>query len=175
MKQTSFITMAGALMLLAPAWPSVGQPFPLPGAKSPAHYVDFRFHDGSAQRIAKKLLAKKIAGTVAEEAEMPPEMRSSLSTAWVNVSRAESPMLLVTYGCSATGNCDLYGFEHTKRGWRLVLNSLAQMCWILSSSHGGRRDISASMHGTATESTIKNYWWRKNRYVRVSERNVIYN
>jgi hypothetical protein len=28
------------------------------------------------------------------------------------------------------------------------------------------------MHGSATESTIKTYWWRDNRYVRVSLREV---
>jgi len=169
MKRATFNVPVGVLLLLASTSPSVGRPFRLPGAKSAAHYIDFSFHDARAQRIAKKLLAKEIA----EEAGFPPYSQS-LSTAWVNASEAQSPLLLVMYGCSATGNCGLYGFERTKRGWRLVLNSLAQVCWTLSSSHGGWRDISASMHGSATEATIKNYWWRGNRYVRVSERNVTY-
>jgi hypothetical protein len=30
------------------------------------------------------------------------------------------------------------------------------------------------MPGSATEGTIKTYWWRKNRYVRVSERERIW-
>jgi hypothetical protein len=78
------------------------------------------------------------------------------------------------YGCGPTGNCGLYGFEPVKNGWRLVLNSLAQRCSILSSTHGGRRDLSAYMHGSATEGTIKTYWWRENRYVRVSERDLTF-
>jgi hypothetical protein len=169
MKRAGFNAIAGALLLFAPTSSSVGQPFALPGAKSAARYVDFSFHDARTQHVAKKLLAREMA----EEADWPP-FAKSLSTAWVNVSDARPPLLLVMYGCSATGNCDLYGFERTGNGWRMVLNSLAQMCWTLSSSHGGRRDISASMHGSATEATIKNYQWRRNRYVRVSERNVIY-
>ena len=92
----------------------------------------------------------------------------------MNVSHGEAPELFVMYGCGPTGNCGLYGFEPVKNGWRLVLNSLAQRCSILSSTHGGRRDLSAYMHGSATEGTIKTYWWRENRYVRVSERDLTF-
>jgi hypothetical protein len=97
-----------------------------------------------------------------------------LLTAWVNVSHAKGPDLFVMYGCSPTGNCGLYGFERAKSGWRLVLDSLAQRCSILPSSHSGRRDISAYMHGSATDGTAKTYWWRKNRHVQVSEREIFF-
>lgn len=166
MRWAGFNATAGALLLFASTSPSAGRPFPLPGAKSAARYVDFRLDDVRGQRIAKRLLAKDIADDLRRV--------EPFRTAWVNVDDAKSPDLLVMYGCSPTGNCGLYGYERTKRAWRLVLNSIAQTCWILSSSHSGRRDISASMHGSATESTIKNYQWRENRYVRVSERNVTY-
>lgn len=174
MRRAAFNAMMGSLSLVASTWPSVGQAAPDREAKSASHLVDFRGDDLEAQRIARKMLRKEIAETVPEEADMPSEFRSSLRTAWANVSHAEVPMLLVTYGCSPTGNCDLYGFERATSGWKLVLNSIAQTCSILSSSHGGRRDISAYVHGSATEGTIKTYWWRRNRYVRVSERNVVY-
>jgi hypothetical protein len=82
--------------------------------------------------------------------------------------------LFVLYGCSPTGNCGLYGFEPSNRGWRQVLDSIAQTCAVLPSSHGGRRDLSARMHGSATESTIKTYWWRKDRYVRVSVQEITF-
>jgi hypothetical protein len=95
-------------------------------------------------------------------------------TAWVKLSASGSPALFVQYGCSPVGNCGLFAFERSKSGWRLILNSIAQNCSILPSSHSGRRDLSASMHGSATESTIKTYWWRKSRYVRVSERELIF-
>ena len=173
MKRAAFNAIMGSLLLLASAWPSVGQAAADRGAKSASHLVDFRGDDLGAQRIARRMLRKEIAQTVAEEADMPSELRSSLRTAWANVSHAEAPMLLVTYGCSPTGNCDLYGFERATSGWKLVLSSIAQMCSILSSSHGGRRDISAYMHGSATEGIIRTYWWHRNRYVRVSERNVV--
>ena len=175
MKRAAFNAIMGSLLLLASTWPSVGQAAAADrGAKSASHQVNFRSDDLGAQRIARKMLRKDIAETVAEEADMPSELRSSLRTAWVNVSHAEAPILLVTYGCSPTGNCDLYGFERATTGWRLVLESTAQRCSILSSSHSGRRDISAYMHGSATEGTIRTYRWHRNRYVRVSERNVFY-
>lgn len=165
MKRAGSNLVAGALLLLAFTWPSVGQ-----AARSPAsREVDFRTDDIRAQRVAKKILGKEIS----QDADMAPDSQF-LGTAWVNVSDAASPDLFVMYGCSPTGNCGLYGYERTKSGWRLVLDSIAQRCWILSSSHSGRRDISASMHGSASESTLKTYWWRRNRYVRVSERNVFF-
>ena len=144
--------------------------FGSPTAAAPAsHPVHFRSDDFRAQRIAKKLLAREIA----QQADAPPQLQS-LRTAWVNVSDARPAALFVMYGCSPTGNCDLYGYEPTKSGWRLVLNSIAQRCSILATSHGRRRDIRAFMHGSATETGIKTYWWRGDRYVRVSQRNVTY-
>ena len=169
MKRAAFNVAIGPLLFLTSMWPSVGLAAAAREARAASHEIDFRFDDIRGQHLAKKILAKEMA----EEADMPSDFQS-FRTAWVNVSDRQLPDLFVMYGCSATGNCGLYGFEPTKSGWRLALNSIAQRCWILRSSHGGRRDISAAMHGSATESTIKTYWWRKNRYVRVSERNVIY-
>jgi hypothetical protein len=158
MKGGSSKTLVGSLLLVASMWCSVGQAAAVRGAKSASHLVNFRNDDVRAQRIARKMLRKEIS----EEQHMPSGL-NSLRTAWVKVSDDKAPELFVTYGCSATGNCDLYGFDPARSGWRLVLDSLAQTCSILPSSHGGRRDISASMHGSATESTIKTYWWRRNR------------
>jgi hypothetical protein len=163
-------TLLGSLLLLASMWPSVGQAAAARGAKSASHPVDFRNDDFQAQRIARKLLRKEIA-----QEESVPSGLNSMRTAWVKLSHGKAPELFVMYGCGPTGNCGLYGFERQKGGWRLVLNSLAQMCSILPSSHGGRRDIAVRMHGSATEATIKTYWWRGNRYVRVSERELIFN
>jgi hypothetical protein len=132
MKRAAFNAIMGSLLLLASTWPSVGQAAADRGAKLASHLVDFRGDDLEAQLIARKMLRKEIAETVVEEADMPSELRSSLRTAWVNVSHAEAPMLLVTYGCSPTGNCDLYGFERATSGWKVVLNSIAQRCSILS-------------------------------------------
>jgi len=90
------------------------------------------------------------------------------------VSEFGPPVLLVQYGCAAVGNCGLYGYEQSARGGRLILNSEAQTCVVLSSSHEGRHDLLASMHGSATEAGLKTYWWRNNRYVRASVRDVTY-
>lgn len=130
--------------------------------------VDFRVDDAEAQRIARRLLAKQIAELV----DLPDSQR--VSTAWVEVSDTQSRTLLVMHGCSATGNCNLYGFERTNGRWRRVLDSIAQSCSVLNSTHGGRRDILARMHGSATEATLKTYWWRGGRYVRVSQRYVVF-
>lgn len=169
MKRAGFAPILNSLLLLVTTWPSVGFAAAAAGARSVSHEVHFRDDDFRAQRLAKKLIAKEIA----QEGDMSSELQP-LRTAWVKVSPAEPAALFIKYDCAPVGNCDLYGYELSESGWRMVLNSFAQKCLILPSSHGGRRDIVASMHDSATETTIKTYWWRKNRYVRVSERNVIY-
>ncbi|MXO61300.1 hypothetical protein GRI89_17280 [Altererythrobacter salegens] len=158
-------TLFGALLLLAFLCFSFGQASMARGAGSAAQSIDFRQDDFQAQRIARKLLRREIAKY--------PSGSNWMRTAWVSVSPGETPTLFVMYGCSPTGNCGLYGFKRQKNGWKLVLNSIAQTCSILPSSHAGRHDISARMHGSAFQSTIKTYWWRKDRYVRVSERDLI--
>jgi len=161
--------LLGPVLILTTLWSSEGHAAAGRGATSGPNQVHFRDDDLRAQRIARRLLAKDIAQ---EEHRSPGPIW--LRTAWVNVSPGQAPTLFVMYGCSPTGNCGLYGFEPTSSGWKLVLNSLAQRCSILSSSHGGRRDISAYMHGSATEGTIKTYLWRRNRYVRVSVRDIVF-
>jgi hypothetical protein len=131
--------------------------------------VHFRDDDVDAQRIARMALGNDFS-----EERDAPSGANSLSTAWVKLSPVKPPELLVMYGCSPTGNCGLYGFERAKSGWRQILNSLGQMCSILPSSHGGRQDISAYMHGSATDGILKTYRWRGNRYVRVSEREMVF-
>lgn len=158
-----------SLLLLASALSSVGQAAAPVGSRLGSRQVHFSDDDLRAQHIARKLLGDEITA----EKDLPPG-ENILRTAWVNLSHRKAPDLFVMFGCSPTGNCGLYGFERAKRGLRQILNSDAQMCSILTSSHGGRRDISAYMHGSATDGTIKTYWWRRNRYARVSERDVIF-
>jgi hypothetical protein len=167
MKFTGCKTLVSLLLLLGSPWPS----FAAAGSGAPlgSRPVDFRTDDPQGERLARTILAKEIAYA---EGGWPGSLQ--LRTAWVKLSASKSPTFLVMYGCSATGNCGLAGFEHGRRGWRQVLDSDARDCAILRSSHGGRRDLSASMHGSATESTVKTYWWRGNRYVRVSEREVVF-
>lgn len=131
--------------------------------------IEFRYDDAEAQRTARKLLAKKLAQDQSDASDA-----GALRTAWVRLSPTRDPALFVLYGCSPTGNCGLYGFEPSNRGWRQVLHSIAQTCAVLPSSHGGRRDLSARMHGSATESTIKAYWWSKDRYLRASAKEITF-
>lgn len=161
MKGRSSKTLSSLLLLLASTAAS--------GAKPASHEVTFRDDDLHAQHIATEMLRKEFG-----RQEDVPSGPNLLRTAWVNLSLRQPPMLFATSGCSPTGNCGLYGFERTKSGWRLVLNSVAQTCSILLSFHAGRRDISAYMHGSATEGTLKTYWWNGNRYVRVSQRQLIF-
>src|SRR5579875_343863 len=51
-----------------------------------AHALKFHGDDLEARRIARRLLRKKIAETALEEADISPNLRSSLQTAWVNVA-----------------------------------------------------------------------------------------
>jgi hypothetical protein len=170
MKHAGCATLVALSLLLDSPWSSTAHAALGAGAKSGSREVVFSRDDSRGQRIARKIFAKEIANDEEVRSEAP-----LLFTAWANLSDSKAPTLLVMYGCSPTGNCALYGFERGRRGWRLVLNSIAQTCTVLPSSHGGRRDLSASMHGSATESTLKTYWWRRNRYVRVSERELIFN
>ena len=158
-----------SLLLLASALSSAGQAAARVENGSGSRQVHFSGDDLRAQHIARKLLGEEITA----EKDLP-RGENTLWTAWVKVSHRKAPYLFVMFGCSPTGNCGLYGYERTNSRWREILNSDAQMCSILPSSHGGRRDISAYMHGSATEGTLKTYRWRRNRYVRVSERDVIF-
>jgi hypothetical protein len=81
-------------------------------------------------------------------------------------------MLFVLYGCSATGNCGLYGFERSNGSWRRIFESDAHRAFLLASSHDGRSDISTYLHGSASGGTAKIYRWRGSRYVQVLEREV---
>jgi hypothetical protein len=168
MRAAAINLLLGSLLLLGSTTALEAKSLARQVLKPASSEVNFRNDDLRAQRLAKKLLDKEFG----KDEDMPPESEL-LRTAWVNVSRVRASDLFVMYGCSSTGNCGLYGFEPTKSGWRLVLDSLAQTCSVLPSSHGGRRDLSAYMHGDAIEGALKTYWWRKNRYVRVSERDLI--
>jgi hypothetical protein len=163
-----FQTLRSLLLLLVSMWFPAGQAPAASGAKPTPRQVAFRDDDVHAPRIARQMLREEFGQQ--EDTGSGPDL---LRTAWVNVSVRQPQILFVTYGCSPTGNCGLYGFEPTKSGWRLVLNSVAQTCSILPSVHAGRHDISAYMHGSATEGTVKTYWWRKNRYVRVSQHELV--
>jgi len=161
--------LLASLLLAVPTWPSVGHTAAARGMKPAGHEVHFRDDDLRTRRMAIEALGKVFS----EEKDASPGV-NWLGTAWVNVSAGAPPDLFVMYGCSPTGNCGLYGYQRSNGRWRLVLDSIAQSCSILPSSHGGRRDISAYMHGSADEGTLKTYWWHRNRYMRVSERNLIF-
>jgi hypothetical protein len=161
--------LLASLLLLTSAPPLDAKDVAAPAGKPASHQMDFRRDDVRAQRIAKKLLRKEIS-----QDEDAPAGADLLWTAWAHVSPAKPSDLFVLYGCSPDGNCGLYGLERSKGRSRLVRKSLAHRCSMLRSSHGGRRDISAYMHGSATDGTLKIYWWHKNRYVRVSERNLVF-
>lgn len=177
MKHSGVVAIVVSLLLQPNSWPSAADAavsplrsgVPALGARSALQQVEFRYDDPPGQLIAKKLLARQIAESE-KASSRPPIFR----TAWVKTSGSRPPALFVLYGCSPVGNCDLYGFERSARDWRPILDSIAQTCSVMSSSHEGRRDLSARMHGSATESTVKTYWWRKNRYVRVSVREVTF-
>lgn len=163
-------TLPACLLLIAFSSLLAGPAAAAQVAKSGSQPVQFRDDDFRAQRIARQLLGKEIAR---------PGDRSSgsdyLRTSWANVEHGASAELFVMHDCSPTGNCRLSGFEPAKRGWRPILSSLVQRCSILASTHGGWHDISCYMHGSAIEGTVKTYWWRRNRYVRVSERDLVFN
>lgn len=168
MKRARTFAPFSALLWLALALPpaaDAAERNPSRPAIAAAQEIKFVRDDVEARRIAERLLPKQIAELGSADGEPP-----ILWTAWVRIAQAKPAALFVMYDCSPVGNCGLYGFERSNNGWRLILRSIAQRCSLLPSSHGGRRDLSASMHGSATESTIKTYWWRDNRYVRVSVR-----
>ena len=60
-------------------------------------------------------------------------------------------------GCSPTGNCMLWIFQKSPRGYRLLLKGEAQTFTIQPTTTGGFRDVVLSMHGSATDSSLTEY------------------
>lgn len=153
-----------AVLPLALASTFIAQPVTAePGANH--HDIHFRSDDRQAQQLARTLVGTE---NLRDEDLAPGAFL--LWTAWVKIADRGRPALFVMYGCSPTGNCQLNGFQRTAIGYHRILDSLAQRCSVLSSSHFGRRDLSAYMHGDAFGGIRKTYWWRGGRYVRVSAR-----
>ena len=154
--------------LLAVAWLSVAGSQPQP-RRDATHEIAFHTDDPEGQLIARKLLAKDFVDDKKYSPQVPV-----IWTAWVKLSESERPYLFVQFDCSGDGNCALLAYEPSKTRWRKVLDSIAQTCSVMGSSHLGRRDIRASMHGSAFDSMLKTYWWQANRSVRVSEKDISY-
>ena len=69
-------------------------------------------------------------------------------------------------GCSPTGNCSLWIFRKTDKGYALILDSFGQTFTVQHTRTNGFADIVVAMHGSATESTLKVYRYDRGRYRR---------
>ncbi len=67
-------------------------------------------------------------------------------------------------GCSPTGNCSFWIFQRSPKGYRLLLEGEAQSFTIQPTSTEGFRDIVLSMHGSATDSGLTEYWYMDGTY-----------
>jgi hypothetical protein len=77
-------------------------------------------------------------------------------------------------GCSPTGNCSMFVLLATQSRYRVVLDGVGQMYTLKRARSKGLLNIELSMHGSATESTIKGYKFNGSRYLRVSCYNEIF-
>ena len=69
--------------------------------------------------------------------------------------------------CSPTGNCPLWIFQRVGNEYRLLLRSFGQTFTIQKRSTNGYRDVVISMHGSATESELKEYQFSGGMYRKV--------
>jgi hypothetical protein len=68
-------------------------------------------------------------------------------------------------GCSPTGNCPLWVFQKTTRGYsNLLLDALSQSFTIERNRTNGYHDIVVAMHGSAFSSGLTVYQYRNGAY-----------
>jgi hypothetical protein len=66
--------------------------------------------------------------------------------------------------CSATGNCSFWIFQKAGRGYKLLLKGFGQTFTIQKGSTNGFQDIVVAMHGSATDSGLTLYQYKKGIY-----------
>jgi hypothetical protein len=124
--------------------------------------------DKRALRIVTAVLSKEIAEAQQSDSAPAP----TILTSWASLSVAEPPYLFVElvdhYHCGNV-NCELWGFQHSKTGWRRVFSGSGEKWNVLATSQNGHRDLSKTMHGSALELETTVYRWVGDRYWRVSK------
>jgi len=71
-------------------------------------------------------------------------------------------------GCSATGNCPIWIFKQTIRGYERLLESQGERIKILASNNEGFHDFLVGVHESASEQTLLVYRFRAGEYRRHS-------
>jgi len=66
--------------------------------------------------------------------------------------------------CSPTGNCDVWIFQKARKGYRLLLEGFGQTITIQKMRSSRFAAIVISMHGSATESELREYRYADGRY-----------
>lgn len=111
--------------------------------------------------------------------KLPDDSQSPTGNALVDtvrLGRADENDLVLTdrSSCSPTGNCSILVLRPAQGRYRVVLDGIGQTYTIKRARTKGFRNIELSMHGSATESTIKAYKFNGSRYVRAGCYNVIF-
>lgn len=70
--------------------------------------------------------------------------------------------------CSGDGNCSLWFFRKTPRGYRLLIDTIGEGFTIQPSATNGFRDLVVNMHSSATEQWLKVYRYARGRYWRAA-------
>jgi hypothetical protein len=98
------------------------------------------------------------------------------SVATVRLGPLDEDDLIVTdqSGCSPSGNCSILVLRPVKSGYRVVLDGIGQRCTLKRARTKGLLNLELSMHGSATESTIKTYKFDGSRYFRAGCYNMIF-
>jgi len=94
----------------------------------------------------------------------------------VHLGPTEEIDLVLTerFSCSPTGNCSILVLRPAQGRYRVVLDGIGQTYTIKQARTKGFRNVELSMHGSATESTIKAYKFNGSKYLRASCYNVIF-
>jgi hypothetical protein len=68
--------------------------------------------------------------------------------------------------CSPTGNCSLWVFQKSQRGYRLILKGFGQTFAVQPSMTDGYHDIVVSMHDSATQAGLSDFRFAGRRYAK---------
>ncbi len=90
------------------------------------------------------------------------------SVEMINLNQGGAPEVVaqVQGFCSVDGNCDLWFFQRTPRGYKLLIDAIGQSFTVQKTSTNGFWDIVVAMHGSATDQWLKVYRYARGRYWR---------
>lgn len=140
-------------------------------------YTTSSLTDTKVSQADRAALARAIEKQIGPPDKADPQMHSESQVAkavldtrvkMINLSQSGSPQVVAQFDgfCSGDGNCSLWFFQKTPRGYKLLIDAIGQGFTIQKSSTNGYRDLVVAMHSSATDQWLKVYHYARGRYWR---------